>query len=71
MPLEDVARFTLAAMSLDEALARHEQLRVALLEVASDGAQVVKAVPQDDPPRDMVDRQALALLTRPMRKARR
>jgi hypothetical protein len=71
MPLDDVARFTLAAMSLDEALERHEQLRVALLEVASDGAQVVKGVSQDDPPRETVERQALALLTSPTRKGRR
>jgi len=31
--------FTLAAMSLDQALARHEMLREALLRVASDGGQ--------------------------------
>jgi hypothetical protein len=67
MPVDDVARFTLATMSLDRALARHELLREALLRVASDDAQVVEAVPQDDPP-DRVHRQALASLTRPTRK---
>jgi len=71
MPLDAVARFTLAAMSLDEALERHEQLRAALLKAASDGAVLVDAVPKDDPPRDTVDHQALALLTRPTRKGRR
>jgi hypothetical protein len=71
MPVDDVARFTLAGMSLDEALERNDRIREALLQVASDDAQVVEAVPQDDPPHDNVDRQALALLTRPARKGRR
>jgi hypothetical protein len=71
MPIDDVARVTLKGMTLDEALERNERIREALLRVASDGAQVVEAVPQDDPPRDNVDRLALALLTRPARKGRR
>ena len=69
MPVEAAARFMLAGMTLDQALARHEQLRAALLKVASDGAVLIESVPP--PPRDTVDREALALLTRPTRKGRR
>jgi hypothetical protein len=71
MPVDDVARFTLAVITVDEALARLEQLRAALLKAASDGAVLVEAVPHDEPLRDSVDREALALLTRPKRKGRR
>jgi hypothetical protein len=67
MPLDDVARITPKVMSLDEALERNDRIRAALLRVASDDAQIVEAVP----PRDIVDRQALASLTRPARKAMR
>jgi hypothetical protein len=56
MPVDEIARFTLAAMTLDEALARHEQLRAALLKAASDGAVLVPAVPKDDPPTPSTDR---------------
>jgi hypothetical protein len=70
MPIDEIARFTLAAMTLDEALARNEQLREALLKAASDGAVLVEAVPQDDPP-DQVDRQTFALPMQPKCKARR
>lgn len=65
MPVDDVARFTLAAMTLDEALVRNEQLRAALLKVASDGAVLIESGP---PPRDTVDREAFAL--RPTPKGR-
>jgi hypothetical protein len=45
MSVDDVARTTLKGMSLDEALERNEQIREALLRVASDGALVVEARP--------------------------
>jgi len=68
MPVDDVARFTLATMTLDEALVRHEQLREALLKAASDGAVLVETVPKDVPPRDTVDDKALAILMQPKRR---
>jgi hypothetical protein len=65
-----MAALAAVAMTLDEALARNAQLREALLKAASDGAVLVEAVPQDDPP-DQVDQQTFALLMQPKRKARR
>jgi hypothetical protein len=41
MPLDAIARTTLQGMTLDQALARTEELRLALLRVASDDAKVV------------------------------
>jgi hypothetical protein len=49
MPVNAVANFTLAGMSLDEALERNDRIREALLQVASDDAQDVEAVPQVTP----------------------
>jgi len=48
MPVEAAARFTLAGMTLDQALARHEQLRAALLKVASDGAVLIEPPHADE-----------------------
>jgi hypothetical protein len=71
MPTDEVARVTLKGMTLDEALERNEQLREALLRVASDGAHVVGAVRQKAPP-DQVDHQAFAIWKQPKkRKGRR
>ena len=69
VPIGEIARITLANMSLDQALDRLNQLREALLEAARGGAVLVEAVPQDDPPRDTVDREALALVMQPKRRA--
>jgi hypothetical protein len=66
MPYDELARTTLQGMTLDQALARTEELRLALLQLASDDAKIVEAV-EGDPPRDTVDHEALALLTPPKR----
>lgn len=66
MPYDELARTTLQGMTLDQALSRTEELRLALLRVASDDAKVVEAI-EDDPPRDTVGHEPLGLLTRPKR----
>ena len=73
MPVDEIARFTLAQMPLDEALERHGRLRDALLKVAGDGAVVVEAIRKNDPPRELVNEteSALTLLRPTKRQARR
>jgi hypothetical protein len=64
LPIDKLAAFMLTSMTMDQALARLDQLREALLNAASDDAKVVEAV---EDARDTVDHEALALLTQPKR----
>ena len=50
LPVDRLAAFMMTSMTTDQALARLDQLREALLKAACDGAVLVEAVPQDDPP---------------------
>ena len=70
MPFDAVARTTLQGMTLDQALSRIEELRLALLRVAGDDAKVVETV-EDDPPHDTVDGEAFPPLTRPKHRSTR
>jgi DNA invertase Pin-like site-specific DNA recombinase len=45
LPIDDLAKITLQGRTLNQALARLEQLREALLRVSSDNAQLVEAAP--------------------------
>jgi len=67
MPVEAVASFTLANMTLAEALDRGDRLREALLKAAAEGAVLVEAVRHDDRP-DRTDHQPLALAMRPAKR---
>lgn len=68
MPVDEVARFTLAHMTLDQALERSDSLRRALLQAASNGAVLVEPTSKGELTHDTVDHQALAMWRHPKKR---
>jgi hypothetical protein len=69
MPASELAKITLTTLTLDQALEHMEELRTALMDVAADGATLVEATAPDE--RDVIDREAFALLVQPKRRSKR
>lgn len=70
LPISKVAEFTLAAMPMEKALTRLDELRDELHRVASEGVVLIEAAPQDEE-RDQIDHQALLEWKQPRRSTSR